>query len=133
MLEGFVQIPILSGSSFLSITNHGLNFNKNVVKRMQQVEYVTMLINSDKKQIAIQKCDKGTADSIPFYHDEKNLKFGVRLNNREVQQMIISMMNWNVNYYNYRADGFMIDDDTMVFDLSCARKSAKKVRDTDKG
>lgn len=127
MLEGFVQIPILMGSSFLSVTDNGLNFNKNVVKHMNKAERVILLCNSIKKQIAIQKCDNGTQNSIQFYRDEKNLSNGVRFNNREVQQMIATMMNWNLQEFNYRADGFIADDGkTMIFNLNGARKFSKK-------
>lgn len=127
MLEGFVEIPILQGSSFLSVTDNGLNFNKNVVKHMQRAESVKIFCNSSKKQIAIKKCDKNAENSIPFYRDEKNLTSGVRFNNREVQQMIATMMDWNLSEYNYRADGFLADDgETMIFNLNCARKFSKK-------
>ena len=127
MLEGFVEIPILQGSSFLSVTDNGLNFNKNVVKHMQRAESVKIFCNSSKKQIAIQKCDKNAENSIPFYRGEKNLTNGVRFNNREVQQMIATMMDWNLNEYNYRSDGFLADDgETMIFNLNCARKFFKK-------
>ena len=131
MLEGFVEIPILQGSSFLSVTDNGLNFNKNVVKHMQRAESIKILCNSSKKQLAIKKCDKNTENSIPFYRNEKNLTNGVRFNNREVQQMIATMMDWNLSKYNYRADGFLADDgETMIFNLNCARKFAKKNKPT---
>ena len=127
MLEGFVEVPILQGSSFLSVTDNGLNFNKNVVKHMQRAESIKIFCNSSKKQIAIKKCGKGEENSIPFYRDEKNLTNGVRFNNREVQQMIATMMDWNLSEYNYRADGFLADDgETMIFNLNCARKFFKK-------
>ena len=127
MLEGFVQIPILMGSSFLSVTENGLNFNKNVVKHMNKAESIILLCNSSKKQIAIQKCENGTKNSISFYRDEKNLKTGVRFNNREVQQMIATMMNWGLQEFNYRADGFIADDGkTMIFDLKSARRFFKR-------
>ena len=127
MLEGFIQIPIFMGSSFVSVTDNGLNFNKNVVKHMNKAERIILLCNSNKKQIAIQKCDKGTENSIQFYRDEKNLTNGVRFNNREVQQMIATMMNWNLQEFNYRADGFIADDGkTMIFDLNGARKFPKR-------
>ena len=71
MLEGFVEITILQGSSFMSVTDNGFNFNKNVVKHMQRAERIRLLCNSDKKQIAIQKCDSDNENSIPFYRDEK--------------------------------------------------------------
>ena len=127
MLEGFSEVPILQGSSFLSITNVGLSFNKNVVKKMQKPEYILLLCNEDKKQIAIQKCDKRRENSIQFYHDEKSLKMGVKFSNREVQQMIAELMNWDFKEFNYRVDGFMTDDkNTMIFDLNSAKKTAKK-------
>lgn len=127
MLEGFVEVTILQGSSFMSVTDNGLNFNKNVVKHMQRAESVKIFCNSSKKQIAIRKCDKNAENSIPFYRDEKNLKSGVRFNNREIQQMIAMMMGWNLSEYNYKADGFLADDgETMIFDLNSARKFSKK-------
>ena len=127
MLEDFLEIPVLQGNSFLSITDKGLSFNKNVVKHMQEAGYVFFLCNSNKKQIAIQKCNKGRENSIRFYRDEKNSQLGLRVNNREILQMIVTMMNWDVQTYNYRADGFLTEDkDTMIFDLSSARKSQKK-------
>ena len=127
MLEGFIEVPILQGSSFLSVTSNGLNFNKNVVKHMRQAESIKLFCNSSKKQLAIKKCDTNAENSIPFYRDAKSLKTGVRFNNREVQQMIATMMDWNLSEYNYRADGFLADDgETMIFNLNSARKFAKK-------
>ena len=127
MLEGFVEITILQGSSFLSVTDNGLNFNKNVVKHMQRAESVKIFYNPSKKQIAIQKCDKNAENSITFYRDEKNLTSGVRFNNREVQQMIATMMDWNLSEYNYRVDGFLADDgETMIFNLNNSRRFTKK-------
>lgn len=81
MLEGFVEVPILQGSSFLSVTDNGLNFNKNVVKHMQRAERVKILCNSYKKQIAIKKCSKDDENSISFYRGENNLK---RTNRRQI-------------------------------------------------
>lgn len=127
MLKGFLEVPILQGSSFMSITDNGINFNKNVVKHLQGAERIIILCNSDKKQIAIQKCDKNRENSIPFYRDEKNFVTGVRFNNREVLQMIVSMMDWNLKEFNYRADGFLTEDrNAMIFDLNNARNFSKK-------
>ena len=131
MLEGFLEIPILQGSSFMSITDNGINFNKNVVKHMQGAENIIILCNSTKKQIAIQKCDKGRENSVQFYRSEKNFVNGVRFNNREVVQMIVSMMEWDLKEFNYRADGFLTGDrNTMIFDLNSARKFNKKNKRT---
>ena len=66
-----------------------------------------------------------------FIATKKILTNGVRFNNREVQQMIATMINWNLNEYNYRADGFLADDgETMIFNLNNARRFPKKNNQT---
>lgn len=129
MLEGFVKLPISSGNSLLSITNNGLNFNGTVVLRMKKAKNIILLLNKDKHQIAIQKVDDITEDSIIFFQSEKDLKSGIRLNNREIQQGIAIMMNWNLEECNYRADGFYIEEESaMIFNLDSARKFKKRAK-----
>ena len=129
MLEGFKRMPILIGSSFLSITSNGLNFNGNVVIHMQEAKNVILLINETTKQLAIQKCDEQTEDNILFCRNKSNRTNGVRFNNREIQQTIAKIMSWDLENYNYRADGFYLDEEeAMIFDLSKARRFSKRRR-----
>lgn len=122
MLNGFTKIPILQGNSFVSITNSGINFNGNVVFHMQKTRYITFLLNANNQQIAIQECDDKEEGKILFLRDGANWKNGVRINNRELQQMIARMMGWDLDKYIYRADGIYSDDDhAMIFDLKSAR------------
>ena len=127
MLEGFKKISIMSGSSFVSVTNNGLNFNGNVVVHMQESKNVILLINEITKQLAIQKCDEQAEDKLTFFRNKSNRTNGVRFNNREIQQMIAKIMNWNLEQFNYRADGFYLDEEkAMIFDLNKARKFPKR-------
>lgn len=127
MLEGFVKVPIFNRSSILSITENGLNFNGTVVFHMQKANFINLFLNSNEKQVAIIECDKNTQDRIPFYRDEKSLKNGVRFNNREIQQMISRIMEWDLTKFNYRVDGYFIaEEKAMIFDLKTARKFQKK-------
>ena len=129
MLEGFVKIPVLTGSSFVSITDNGLNFSGMTVFHMQKAEYINLFVNADTKQIAIKECKKNAEYAIRFFRNEKNLKIGVRFNNREIQQMIAKMMDWDFQKYNYKVDGFYNEDEhVMIFDLTKTKKSAKKIR-----
>ncbi len=94
---------------------------------MQKTKYVTFLLNADEQQIAIQKCDDKEEDKISFFREGSNWKNGVRINNRELQQMIARMMCWDLDAYNYRADGIYSDnDDAMIFNLKSARKFNKR-------
>lgn len=127
MLEGFIKIPILPGSSFMSVTNNGINFNGNVVRNMQMAKYVNLLLNLDTKQVAIKKCDIKDEEAVKFCRNESNLKNGVRINNRELQQKFSRIMNWDLETYNYRIVGFFSDeDDAVIFDLKNARKFRKR-------
>mgnify|MGYP007069921660 CR=1 FL=1 len=132
LLEGFIKLPISSGNAFLSVTNNGLNFNGTVVSRMKKAKKIILLLNVAKHQIAIQEVnekDEETNAGILFFKDETDLTSGIRLNNREIQQRIAIMMNWNLEEYNYRADGFYVEDEhAMIFDLNSARRFKKRVR-----
>jgi len=127
MMEGFVLLPVLSGSSFMSVTSNGINFNGNVVRNMQMAKYVNLFLNLDTKQVAIKKCDIKDEESVKFYRNESNLKNGVRINNRELQQKFSRIMNWDLETYNYRIVGFFSDEDNaVIFDLNNARKFRKR-------
>lgn len=134
MLEGFVKIPVLSGSSFMSVTRNGINFSGNVVFHLQRAEFVLFFLNSNEKQIAIQKCDDTDEDRVPFFREGANWKNGVRVNNRELQRIISRMMDWDLESYNYRADGIYSDkDNAMIFDLKTARKFNKRRKEQSNG
>ncbi|MBQ7704763.1 MAG: hypothetical protein IJT73_04965 [Selenomonadaceae bacterium] len=127
MLEDFVLLPILSGSSFMSVTSNGINFSGNVVYHMQRAEFIRLFLNPKTKQVAIQKCATKLDGAVAFFKDESDLTNGVRLNNRELQQKFSTMMNWNLENYNYRAYGFFSDkDNAMIFDLNSAKKFRKR-------
>ncbi len=134
MLSGFTKVQILQGSSFMSITNNGINFNGNVVFHMQKTKYVIFLLNTTDQQIAIQKCDDEEDGKILFFRDGTNWRNGVRINNRELQQMIARMMSRDLDKYNYRADGVYSDDDhAMIFDLKNARSFNKRRKQQSSG
>ena len=129
MLEGFKRLPALSGSSFVSITNTGINFNANVVFHMDKAEYIIVLLNEETKQLAIQKSNKGDEDAIQFCRKPSKWKNGVRYNNRETQQIISKMMGWDLENYIYRASGFIDKEESaMIFDLSGAKKFNRRQR-----
>ncbi len=134
MLSGFTKVQILQGSSFMLITNNGINFNGNVVFHMQKTKYVIFLLNTTDQQIAIQKCDDEEDGKILFFRDGTNWRNGVRINNRELQQMIARMMSRDLDKYNYRADGVYSDDDhAMIFDLKNARSFNKRRKQQSSG
>lgn len=130
MLVGFERVSNVKGRSFMSVTNDGINFNKNVVAQMGKVPFVVFLLNASEKKAAIQKCSADDPDALVFYKRERNEKNGVRINLRDVQQTIATMMGWELSKYNYRIDGaYSAEDSAMIFDLKNARNFGKRSKD----
>lgn len=131
MLEGFSSVPVLTGSAFMSVTDNGINFNKNVLLRMKKPKYVQFLINRSAKKVAIQACDNAAENAVQFYKDNVNIKYGVRYNNKDLETMVAAIMDWDLSSSNYRIDGVYLDDEhAMLFDLATARKFEKKTLKT---
>lgn len=129
MLDGFKPINVISGSAVLSITNNGLSFNKNVIQKMGAPRYILFLLNKETKQMAIQKTSEENDMAVHFAHDNISNKNGIRYNNRDIEQLIESLMNWDLSTKIYRIDGIYHDDEqAMVFDLKTARVFPKRKR-----
>ncbi len=129
MLEGFKQIQIVQGSAFLSVTNNGLGFNKNIIVKMDKPRFVAFFLNKEKKQLAIQKSDEQDDYAIKFYDESMDIKNGIRCHNRDLEHTIESLMCWDLSTYNYRIDGYYMENESaMLFDLQAARVFNKKSR-----
>ena len=116
----------------MSVTNDGINFNKNVVARMGKAPYVVFLLNTVEKKAAIQKCEGDDPDALAFCQQARHEKTGVRINLRDVQQTIASMMDWDLSRYNYRIDGaYLREENAMIFDLEEARRFDRKSKGAD--
>lgn len=129
MLEGFVEIPIISGSTFMSLSNNGLAFNKNVVIKTGNPGYVKFLINQELKKFALQVSNESDPVAVKFIQPGMDIKNGVRYHNRDIEKLLASMMNWDLNNLTYRIDGDYNDScHAMIFDLNQARAFNKRRR-----
>ena len=129
MLEGFKPIELMTGSPVLSVTNNGLSFNKNVINKMGRPEYIRFMINTESKQLAIQKVEEYDNASVPFIRKNVDNKNGIRYNNRDLENTIATLMEWDLSTKAYRIDGiYQEDDNAMIFNLTTARTFPKRTR-----
>ena len=129
MLEGFKPFELMTGSAVLSVTNNGLSFNKNVINKMGRPEYIRFMINASTKQLAIQKTDENDTVSVQFVRKSADNRNGVRYNNRDLENTIATLMEWNLSTKTYRIDGiYQEDDHAMIFNLLTARAFPKRTR-----
>lgn len=129
MLEGFKPFELMTGSAVLSVTNNGLSFNKNVINKMGRPEYIRFMINASTKQLAIQKTDENDTVGVQFVRKSSDNRNGVRYNNRDLENTIATLMEWNLSTKTYRIDGiYQEDDHAMIFNLLTARAFPKRTR-----
>lgn len=122
IFEGFTTFDFNEGVPYVSITKHGVTFNKGAVMKMECPRHVLLLINSNSKQIAIQACSENTPKAVVFYNDEKKKNaLSVRWNGRDLLNTVTAMTGWDLAKEGYKVEGRLIpEENAMLFDLKYA-------------
>ena len=130
MLEGFKKVNLTSGLPYVSITDNGMTFSKNAVIKMGKPKNVVLLMNEEKKMIAVQICDANEEGSIQFFKNIKSIN--VRINNKDFIYTLSRLMNWNIKEEGYRIVGDWYENEqVMIFDLTKAALLGEKENEND--
>ncbi|GAA0682056.1 hypothetical protein [Clostridium cadaveris] len=130
MLEGFKKVNLTSGLPYVSITDNGMTFSKNAVIKMGKPKNVVLLMNEEKKMIAVQICDVNEEGSIQFFKNIKSIN--VRINNKDFIYTLSRLMNWNIKEEGYRILGDWYENEqVMIFDLTKATLLGEKENESD--
>lgn len=122
-LDGFEVFNFNVGIPSASITSNGITFNRSVSIKLEFPPYVRMLINRERKQIAIVPCDKSTDQSVPFYRDNygKEPVRSVRWNNRDLMSTLSDLMDCDFQKTSFKVEGkFLSEGPAILFDLAKA-------------
>lgn len=110
----------------ISFSDGRLGINAVCLKKAPDVEYVQILVNREKKQLAIRPCTEDDWDSIMWCTRSHKTK---SITCRMFFAMIIDMMGWEPTS-RYRVIGKMIrhkDEYLFVFDLSSGQEFKREV------
>ena len=130
MLEGFKKVNLTSGLPYVSITDNGITFSKNAVIKMGKPKNVVLIMNEEKKMIAVQICDANEEGSIQFFKNIKSIN--VRINNKDFIYTLSRLMNWNIKEEGYRILGDWYENEqVMIFDLTKAALLGEKENEND--
>ena len=130
MLEGFKKVNLTSGLPYVSITDNGITFSKNAVIKMGKPKNVVLLMNEEKKMIAVQICDANEEGSIQFFKNIKSIN--VRINNKDFIYTLSRLMNWNIKEEGYRILGDWYENEqVMIVDLTKAALLGEKENEND--
>ena len=116
-----------AGSRFdpvLTIREKSITFNKACISKLDHVVYVQLLINPEKKTLAIRPCEEGARDAIrwciPKDDDRKSREIRCDIFTAKVYEM----MGWQT-FYHYKLQGMRINyrgEQLYVFDLKAGKK-----------
>ena len=122
MLEGFRPYIMASGSVSISFSKNGLGVSKAAVAKLQNSQFVKILLDNENNRLAIQVCDENDPAATEFSKTPK--PEGVRWNTKDLVQTIQAMLGKPIdNKELYRIDGIYIDDPeypALVFNLNDA-------------
>ncbi len=122
-LDGFEVFNFNVGIPSASITSNGITFNRSVSIKLGFPPYVRMLINRERRQIAIVPCDKSTDQSAAFYRDsyEKDPVRSVRWNNRDLMNTLSELMDCDFKTISFKVEGRLLNEGpAILFDLTRA-------------
>lgn len=121
LLEGFEAFDFSEGAPYVSVTKNGVTFNKAVVLKLGNPRFVTLLINSQTHQIAVQASDENNPKAVPFFKEKKSGLVSVRWNSKDLLFTISSMMDWNLDSTSYRVTGTLYrEEKAFIFNFDKA-------------
>lgn len=122
-LEGFDVVKLVSGRQTLTISHAGISFSQAAIVRLGKPEYVKVMLNKQKKQLAIQITNVDDPGKTLFLRRGKKHS-AVRWNNGLLKSSLSDLMNWNLKDYTYKVDGqYITTDKLLLFDLKDATKN----------
>lgn len=123
-LSGFSVVSFGGSGPQASVTRNGVTFNKSVVDRMANPQFVLLLLDESTKRFAIQKCTQNTPQAMPFVAAIKPGAPSVRWGSKEFLKIIKRLTGWPLEDKDCK--GFKVPgeyqkaDNAMIFDLTKA-------------
>ena len=119
--EGY---QVVRGEYFAHIYEPSITFNRSKVylntasiKKLPDIDYVQILVNSEEKKLAVRPCEEEEKDSFLWCTPKRKPK---QITCRVFFGKIISLMDWNPDY-RYKLLGKLIksnDEYLFIFDLN---------------
>lgn len=121
VFDDFSVFDFSEGVPYLSITRNGVTFNKAVTLKLGKPQYVRLLINAEKKLIAVQVCDEDGEKSVQFYKQNRKDILSVRWNGRDLLNTLRELLGDDLQRHGFRIDGTLLrEEHAMLFDLNKA-------------
>ena len=140
-IEDAIEVPdfsydgfqVVRGEFFAHLFEPSITFNKckvyvnmACIKKLPNVEYVQILVNSEEMKLAIKPCNAEEKDSFLWCTSKRKPR---QISGKIFSGMISDLMNWNPNY-RYKLLGKFIKsngDYLFIFDLKSSEMYERKI------
>jgi hypothetical protein len=115
----------------ISFCNHKVSVNTACIKKLPDVEFVQILVNPERKMLAVRPCREDEKDSIRWITASNKPK---QITCRMFFAKVFSLMEWNPNY-RYKLLGKLIKSDSdllFVFDMTTPEIYQTSIKDDGK-
>ena len=131
----FDGYEVVRGEFFAHIYEPSITFNKSkitmntaCIKKLPEIEYVQILVNPNKKQLAVRPCSEDAKDSFKWCTAKHKPK---QITCRVFFAKVFSLMEWNPNF-RYKLLGKLMQSESdllFVFDLSTPEIYQRIIKD----
>ncbi len=132
---------VVRGEFFAHMYEPSLCFNRSRVyvnmgclRRMQDVNYVQILVNSEEKKLVIRPAGEDEKDAFLWCSVKNNVRRPKQITCRVFFAKIINLMSWNADY-RYKLLGKVIrsgEEKLIVFDLTATEIYLRKTKEGEK-
>ena len=132
---------VVRGEFFAHLYEPSLCFNRSKVyvntgclKRMQDVDYVQILVNADEKKLVIRPAGEDEKDAFLWCTTKNNVRRPKQITCRVFFAKIVNLMSWNADY-RYKLLGKVIrsgEEKLVVFDLTATEIYLRKIKEGEK-
>ena len=132
---------VVRGEFFAHLYEPSLCFNRSKVyvntgclKRMQDVDYVQILVNADEKKLVIRPAGEDEKDAFLWCTIKNNVRRPKQITCRVFFAKIVNLMSWNADY-RYKLLGKVIrsgEEKLVVFDLTATEIYLRKMKEGEK-
>ncbi len=132
---------VVRGEFFAHLYEPSLCFNRSKVyvntgclKRMQDVDYVQILVNAEEKKLVIRPAGEDEKDAFLWCTTKNNVRRPKQITCRVFFAKIVNLMSWNADY-RYKLLGKVIrsgEEKLVVFDLTATEIYLRKIKEGEK-
>lgn len=132
---------VVRGEFFAHMYEPSISFNQSKIyvnmgclKRMQDVNYVQILVNSEEKKLVIRPAEEDEKDAFLWCTVKNGVRKPKQITCRVFFAKIVQLMSWNADY-RYKMLGKVIrsgDEKLVVFDLNATEIYLRLVKEGQK-